>query len=489
MNKINAIVLAAGAGTRMKSKTPKVMHKISGVPLVGHIVDLLEEINVAKTSVVIGHGKELVEPYLASRSVNVVYQEQRLGTGHAVMMAKETIEDDEDVLVLTGDTPLLRKSTIDALLAHHRNGNYDGTVLTASFDDPTGYGRITRDDAHLITGIVEHKDATEAERSIKEINSGIICMKGQLLKRFLDALKNDNVQGEYYLTDVIGLLSSNGHRVSGYIVEDTSEIMGINNRVQLAEADEIHQARLRKMHMENGVTFLGGQSSYIEKYVTIGEDTVIEPGCVLRGTTVIGADCVIGPNADILNTEVRSCVEVKQSTLLESLVEEHTKVGPYAYLRPNSRIGQHVKIGDFVEVKNASVGNGSKISHLSYVGDGEIGENVNIGCGVVFVNYDGKNKHKTTVKDGAFVGCNVNLVAPVTVEEGAYVAAGSTITKDVPGMSLGVARARQTNIEKWVERKAHLKKQLVHLNGQQTFLNGLHYLSQVIQQLNLQSLF
>jgi len=458
MNNINAIVLAAGAGTRMKSKTPKVMHKISGVPLVGHVVDLLEDIDVGKTSVVIGHGKELVEPYLTSRSVNIVYQEKRLGTGHAVMMAKETIEDNEDVLVLTGDTPLLRVETIEYLLAHHRNGNYDGTVLTASFEDPTGYGRIVRDDAHLITGIVEHKDASEIERSIKEINSGIICIKGQLLKRFLEALKNDNVQGEYYLTDVIGLLSDNGYRVSGYVVEDTTEIMGINNRVQLAEADVIHQERLRKMHMENGVTFLSGVSSYVEKYVIIGADTTIEPGCVLRGTTAIGEECLIGPNSDIVNTEVRSFVEVKQSTLLDSLVEEHTKVGPYAYLRPNCRIGQHVKVGDFVEVKNASIGNGSKVSHLSYIGDGEIGENVNIGCGVVFVNYDGKNKHKTTVKDGAFVGCNVNLVAPVTVEEGAYVAAGSTITKDVPEMSLGVARAKQSNIEKWVERKAHLKK-------------------------------
>ncbi|MBN2898923.1 MAG: bifunctional UDP-N-acetylglucosamine diphosphorylase/glucosamine-1-phosphate N-acetyltransferase GlmU [Clostridia bacterium] len=459
MNKINAIVLAAGAGTRMKSKTPKVLHKISGVPLVGHVVDLLEVIKVAKISVVIGHGREQVETYLQSREgVNIVYQEQRLGTGHAVMMAKETIKDDEDVLVLTGDTPLLRTETVEALIAHHRNGNYDATVLTASFADPTGYGRIVRDASHLITGIVEHRDANDEQRLIKEINSGIICMKGHLLTRFLDELKNDNVQGEYYLTDVIGLLSSNGYRVSGYIVEDTTEIMGINNRVQLAEADAILQTRIKVAHMENGVTFINPESSYLEKYVRIDLDTTIEPGCVLRGRTVIGSDCVIGPNADITNTEIKDAVEVKNSTLLDSMVASHTKIGPYAYLRPNSCIGEHVKIGDFVEVKNAVVGDGSKVSHLSYIGDGEIGKNVNIGCGVVFVNYDGKNKHKTTVKDGAFVGCNVNLVAPVTVEAGAYVAAGSTITKDVPEMSLGVARAKQSNIEKWVEKKVHLKK-------------------------------
>jgi len=458
MNKINAIVLAAGAGTRMKSKTPKVLHKISGVPLVGHVVDLLEDIHATKTSVVIGHGKEKVESYLSERSVNIVYQEQRLGTGHAVMMAQDTIEEDEDVLVLTGDTPLLRVSTIESLLAHHHNGNYDGTVLTAAFEDPTGYGRIVRNDAHLITGIVEHKDANEKERAIKEINSGIICIKGGLLKRFLNELKNDNVQGEYYLTDVIGLLSENDYRVSGYVVEDTTEIMGINNRVQLSEADEIHQGRLKKAHMENGVTFLSPSSTYVEKYVKIGADTLIEPGTVLRGKTVIGEDCVIGPNADIVNTEVKDNVEVKQSTLLDSFVDAHTKVGPYAYLRPKSHIGQHVKVGDFVEVKNATIGNGSKVSHLSYIGDGDVGENVNIGCGVVFVNYDGVNKHRTTVKDKAFVGCNVNLVAPVTVEEGAYVAAGSTITKDVPEMSLGVARARQKNIEKWVEKKNQTKK-------------------------------
>ncbi len=458
MKNINAIVLAAGAGTRMKSKTPKVLHKISGVPLVGHIVDLLEAIQVTKTTIVIGHGKEKVEDYLSSRSVNIAYQEQRLGTGHAVMMAQDTIKEDETVLILTGDTPLLRVETIQALLMHHKKGNYDGTVLTASFENPTGYGRIIRDEAYLITGIVEHKDATEEERLIKEVNSGIICVQGGLLKKFLNELKNDNVQSEYYLTDVIGLLSENGHRVSGYVVEDTSEIMGINNRVQLAEADGIHQQRIKETHMENGVTFLSPLSSYIEKYVQIGSDTTIEAGTVLRGQTVIGEDCVIGPNADIVDTIIKNNVEIKQSTLLDSSVDEYSKVGPYAYLRPKSKIGQHVKVGDFVEVKNASIGNGSKVSHLSYIGDGSIGENVNIGCGVVFVNYDGKNKHQTIVKDGAFVGCNANLVAPVTIEEGAYVAAGSTITDDVPERSLGIGRARQTNIDKWVEKKPYLKK-------------------------------
>lgn len=282
--------------------------------------------------------------------------------------------------------------------------------------------------------------------------------KGQFAKGILNQLKNDNIQGEYYLTDIIGLLSDNHYRVSGYVVEDTTEIMGINNRVQLAEADAIHQERIKIKHMENGVSFLNSNSSYIEKYVAIAADTTIEPGCVLRGRTSIGANCIIGPNADISNTEIKDNVEVKHSTLIDSFVDDYTKVGPYAYLRPRSHIGQHVKVGDFVEVKNASIGNGSKVSHLSYIGDGEVGENVNIGCGVVFVNYDGKNKHKTTVKDGAFVGCNVNLVAPVTVEEGAYVAAGSTITKDVPEKSLGVARAKQSNIDKWVEKKACLKK-------------------------------
>ncbi len=458
MKDVNVVVLAAGAGTRMKSKLPKVLHKIAGVPLVGHVIDTLEESNLVDISVVVGHGREQVEPYLQTRrDINIVYQAERLGTGHAVMMAESRIQDDKDILILTGDTPLLRAETIKNMMKFHSDNDLDAVVLTAYIDNPYGYGRIVKNTDGFINEIVEHKDCTMEQLKINEINSGIICVKGSLLNTFLKKLKTNNSQSEYYLTDVIGLLTQNGYKVGAFVVDDNTEIIGINDREQLSMADDIFEDRIKKYHMKNGVTFINQSSIYIEKYVEIGNDTIIENGSILRGTTKIGSDCVIS-NSDIKNTIIRDNVCVKNSTLIDSMVDDSTNVGPYAYLRPKSVIGKNVKIGDFVEVKNSNVGDNTKVSHLTYIGDGDVGEGVNIGCGVVFVNYDGTNKHRTKVEDGAFVGCNVNLVAPVTVENGAYVAAGSTITKDVVTRSLGIARAKQRNIENWVDRKAQSKK-------------------------------
>lgn len=457
MNKLMSIILAAGAGTRMKSKLPKVLHKVCGQTLVDHVVDAVEEIGCEHIVTITGHGREAVEAQLSPRGVRFAVQAEQLGTGHAVQMAADQIGNDENVLILCGDTPLLESASLKGLVDFMGEGRYAGALLTTYVDDPTGYGRILRDENGQVVGIVEQKDATEAQRQIREINPAVYCFNGEILKKALGELKNDNAQGEYYLTDVIAIIRGYGHAIGGYAVEDPSQMLGVNSRVQLHEAERIMQARIIERHMVEGVTIINAHSTYIEKKVRIGRDTVIYPGAFLCGSTVIGEDCHIGPDARIENTEIADGVEIRSSTLLDSFVDAHTKVGPYAYLRPNSRLGKHVKVGDFVEVKNSTIGDNSKVSHLAYIGDGDVGENVNIGCGAVFVNYDGKNKNRTTVRDGAFVGCNANLVAPVTVGAGAYVAAGSTVTDSVEEKSLAIARARQVNKPGWVDKKNILK--------------------------------
>ena len=451
MKDLVAIILGAGEGKRMKSETPKVLHKVSGVPLLGHVLDLLDDLYVCDKVVVLGHGKEKVQSYVEERKVPWVFQEKQLGTGHAVMMARDYIK--KTVLILYGDAPLIESKTLNGFLNYHKENRFAATVMTSYIDDPYGYGRIIRDAEDMVSGIVEEKDSSKEEKLISEINSGIIVIDGELLNKYLNEIKNENVQNEYYLTDVIGLLADNGHKVGGFVVKNSDEIMGVNSRSQLAYADTVLQNRIKSKLMDEGVTIRGGESVYIEKYVEIQNDTVIMPGTVLKGKTKIGKNCSIGPNSEILNSEILDNVDVKNSTLIESFVDSGTKIGPYAYLRPNSQVGKNVKIGDFVEIKNSNIGDETKISHLTYVGDGDVGKNVNIGCGVVFVNYNGKEKNRTVVEDDCFIGCNVNLIAPITVEKNAYVAAGSTITRDIPESSLGVARAKQSNIEKWVERR------------------------------------
>lgn len=454
---LNAIILAAGEGTRMKSKTPKVLHKVVGKSMVEHVIDAADAVGCARKIVVVGSGRELVETYLSKLDVTFVHQEERLGSGHAVMVCDEEIHEDEDVLILYGDTPLIQGKTLQKLMDTHKTTNNACTVMTAEVEEPFGYGRIVRDSNGNVLKIVEEKDADEQIKQIKEINSGIYCFKGDLLKTYMKKIENNNSQKEYYLTDMLGLLNAAGYPVGTAIVEDFDDLRGVNSRLQLSESEAIFRKRINERLMSEGVTFIDPERTYVEKDVQIGRDTILYPGCHLKGKTVVGEDCEIGPNAHLDNVILGNAVHVKESTLMDSTIGDNTSVGPYAYVRPGSKIGSDVKIGDFVEIKNAAIGNGTKISHLTYVGDAEVGERVNLGCGVVFVNYDGKNKFKTVVEDDSFVGCNVNLVSPVTVEKGAYVAAGSTITKDVPAGALGVARARQTNIEGWVERKGNKK--------------------------------
>ncbi|MBM4765314.1 bifunctional UDP-N-acetylglucosamine diphosphorylase/glucosamine-1-phosphate N-acetyltransferase GlmU [Bacillus sp. B15-48] len=452
-----AIILAAGQGTRMKSKLYKVLHPVCGKPMVQHVIDQVKSININEIVTIVGHGAEKVKAELGESSRYAIQAEQ-LGTAHAVLQSKEMLaEMSGTTIVVCGDTPLVKSETMEKLFRHHEDTGAKATILTARAEDPTGYGRIIRSEQGFVEKIVEHKDASEAELKINEINTGTYCFDNQALFAALDDVGNDNVQGEYYLPDVIEILKKQGEIVSAYVTEHFEETMGVNDRVALAEAERIMRKRLNEMHMRNGVTLIDPANTYIGADVEIGSDTVIYPGTVLSGGTVIGNDCAIGPNSEIHDCKIGDGTVIRQSAAFDSEIGSHVAIGPYAHIRPQSTIGDEVKIGNFVEIKKAVFGKGSKASHLSYIGDTEVGSNVNIGCGSITVNYDGKNKYLTKIEDDAFIGCNSNLVAPVTVGKGAYVAAGSTITEDVPGNGLAIARARQVNKENYTQKLNYKK--------------------------------
>ena len=448
-----AVILAAGEGKRMKSKSSKVVHRVCGKPLVKWVNQAVERAGVSESVIIVGHRAEQVKECMGE-TVKYAFQEQQLGTGHAVMQAEEYLRNkDGCVVVLCGDTPLITTETIADTIKYHKENNNSATVITADLEDPTGYGRIVRDLSGNVVKIVEHKDATEEEKGIKEVNSGMYCFTIRHLLDSLKELNNHNSQGEYYLTDTLEILIKKNLKVGAVKVKDSNEMLGINDRVQLAQASEIMRKKILEKLMRSGVTIVDPVSTYIDEEVTIGMDTVIMPGAMLEGETTIGEDCIIGPNSRLVCAKIADRVEVNNSVVLESSIGDDTHVGPFAYVRPGSVIGKDVKIGDFVEVKKSIIGDKTKISHLTYVGDAEVGRNVNLGCGVVFVNYDGKNKNKTIVEDNAFVGCNTNLVSPVVVKKDSYIAAGSTITDEVPENSLAIARSRQVIKENWVVNK------------------------------------
>ncbi|MDQ0340636.1 bifunctional UDP-N-acetylglucosamine pyrophosphorylase/glucosamine-1-phosphate N-acetyltransferase [Caldalkalibacillus uzonensis] len=453
MDQTNAVILAAGKGTRMKSKWPKVLHPVCGKPMVQHVIDAVHQ-TAAKANiyVVVGHGAEHVRQELGE-AYTYVMQEEQLGTGHAVLMAEPHLREVHgQTLVLCGDTPLITTQTLQAFLEAHEQAQAAVSILTTIVDDPAGYGRIIRDEQGHVTKIVEHKDATPAEQQVKEINTGIYCFDNQKLMYALSRITNDNAQGEYYLTDCIEVLEKEGEKVAAYITRDTEEIMGVNDRVALAQAEKVMRRRINERHMCQGVTLIDPEQTYIGPDVVIGQDTVIYPGTVLTGRTVIDEDCQIGPYTELANVEVGKAATIAHSKAVDSRIGEKTQVGPFAYIRPGTTIGNGCRVGNFVEVKNSVVKDGAKIPHLSYVGDADIGERVNMGCGSITVNYDGSQKHRTVVENDSFVGCNVNLVAPVTIGEGAYIAAGSTITHSVPGHSLAIARERQTVKEDYARK-------------------------------------
>ncbi|WP_238948195.1 bifunctional UDP-N-acetylglucosamine diphosphorylase/glucosamine-1-phosphate N-acetyltransferase GlmU [Clostridium sp. YIM B02569] len=451
-----ALVLAAGQGKRIKSDLPKVLHKVCGKEMLKHVIDSIRKSGIDDIDVIIGKGAELVKERTLDRNVSYSMQAEQLGTGHAVKCAEEFLKDKKGVVaIFTGDTPLIKQLTIERLFNEHIEAKNSATILTAIVNDPTGYGRIVRTNDG-VSKIVEHKDCTEEELKINEMNSGIYCFDIELLVDALNKITNNNGQGEYYLTDAIGILKSQGKKI-GAVVTEYEETIGVNSRVQLAEAEEILKNRINLMHMENGVTLIDHRTTYIGIDVEIGKDTIIYPNNILEGNTKIGNNCLIYQNSRIVDSNIGNEVDVQASVILNSNIGDNTTVGPFAYIRPETTIGKHARIGDFVEIKKSTIGDGTKVSHLTYIGDAEVGSECNFGCGTVVVNYDGKNKHKTIIGDHSFIGCNTNLVSPVTIHDNTYIAAGSTITSEVKEGDLAVARAKQRNISGWVDKKG-LKK-------------------------------
>ena len=456
--KTGAIVLAAGKGTRMKSSLPKVLHQVAGQPMIEIILQNVKQADLGDCYIVIGHGAEAVRECLGA-SHHYAVQEPQLGTGHCVMQAVPSVPADTDaVLVVCGDTPLLRTETLVALKQRFVESGAACVVLTALPDDPTGYGRIVRDAAGDIMCIVEEKDASPEEKRIKEVNAGTYFFNFPKLKNALEHINNDNAQGEYYLTDTLAYLKNQGEKIVSMICPDVNETLGVNDRVQLAAASKILYTRKNLELMKDGVSILDPASVYIDLSVEVGADTVIYPNCHLRGKTKIGKGCVIDADCQITDSVVGDNCQLIKTIMVEAEVGNNCNIGPFAYLRPGTKAEDNVKLGHFVELKKTQVKSGAKIPHLSYIGDAEIGHNVNIGCGTITCNYDGVNKFKTIVEDEAFIGSNTNLVAPVRVAARAYVAAGSTIIEDVPADALAVARGRQKIVADWVKTKSPMAK-------------------------------
>ncbi|WP_432003585.1 bifunctional UDP-N-acetylglucosamine diphosphorylase/glucosamine-1-phosphate N-acetyltransferase GlmU [Streptomyces sioyaensis] len=455
------VVLAAGEGTRMKSATPKVLHALCGRSLVGHVVAASRELDPEHLVVVVGHAREQVRAHLAEvdPAVRTAVQHEQKGTGHAVRTALEELSRngvalDGTVIVVCGDTPLLTGETLARLSDTHAADGNAVTVLSAEVPDATGYGRIVREAGHgAVTAIVEHKDATDSQRAIREINSGVFAFDARLLVDALGKVRTDNSQGEEYLTDVLGIVREAGHRVGAAVAADHREILGINNRVQLAQARALLNERLLERAMLAGVTVVDPASTWVDVSVTFEPDATVHPGTQLLGTTHLATGAEVGPHSRLTDTSVGAGAVASFTVAEGARIGEGANVGPYAYLRPGTHLGPKSKAGTYVEMKNATIGEGTKVPHLSYVGDATIGEFTNIGAASVFVNYDGEAKHHTTVGSHCKTGSDNMFVAPVTIGDGAYTAAGSVITKDVPPGSLAVARGQQRNIEGWVARK------------------------------------
>ena len=419
MADLTALILAAGQGTRMKSALPKVLHRVCGVPMVEQVIRVVRQAGFAKCVVITGFKEELVRKDLSGQHVDFVHQAEQLGTGHAVMQGAPLLTDREGyVLVICGDTPLLRSETIASLAETCRKENASAAVLTAILTDPFGYGRVLRDEKGQMTSIVEQKDGTPEQLAVHEINTGTYVFKAGPLLDALKKIDNKNAQGEYYLTDVFEIMIREGQKVIPVAAEDADE-------------------------------------TYVEQDVEVGQDTILYPGTILQGKTVIGKDCIIGPDTQLTDVTVGEGTHLNRVYAHECTIGNFDEIGPFVHLRPNTVLHDHIKIGNFVEVKNSTVDDGTKLPHLIYCGDSDLGRNVNFGCGTVTVNFDGKTKHRCRVDDHAFIGCNTNLVAPVHIGERAFTAAGSTITKDVPAKALSVARARQTNIEDWVKEDTY----------------------------------
>jgi bifunctional UDP-N-acetylglucosamine pyrophosphorylase/glucosamine-1-phosphate N-acetyltransferase len=441
MQQPRAVILAAGEGRRMKSSLPKVLHPLCGRPILWYVIQSAKAVT-SEQLLVIGHGAEQVRSYLGEGFL-YVEQRQQLGTGHALQQVLPYLPDRGEILVLCGDTPLLDKEVLEQLVLIHRRQGAAATVLTAHMEEPRGYGRIIRDKQERIIAIMEELHLAPEQKKVQEINTGSYCFDLQALKRFLPFLPQNTLKGEYYLTDLIPLLVEAGFKVESYKIEDPRQALGINDRLQLAWAASRMREKINAALMRSGVTMIDPATTYIDSGVEVGRDTVIYPQTILEGRTKVGENCRLGPGLHLIDTLVGDGVTCRQSVVLESVLQDGAVVGPFAHIRPGSVIGSGAKIGDFVEIKNSTIGRGSKVPHLSYVGDTQMGPAVNMGAGSIVVNFDGRNKHATSIGEGAFIGCNSNLVAPLNIGSGAFVAAGSTITRDVPPGSLAISRSKQ----------------------------------------------
>lgn len=446
--KLKTLILAAGKGTRMKSDMPKVIHKVNGIPMITKIIDTLSGLNPEENILILGHKKEEVLK-VVGENCDYVLQTEQLGTGHAVIQAKEKLEGyDGDVMILYGDTPLLRESTLKSLYDYHKESGAVTTILTSIYENPFGYGRIVKEDG-LVKAIVEEKEASEEIKKIKEVNAGVYCFNSKELFKALDKIDNNNEKGEYYLTDVIGIQVSENKKVQSFILEDKMEILGVNSKVELAQAGKVLRDRKNRELMEEGVILIDPETTYVEESVKVGRDTVLYPGVVLQGKTVIGENCEIIGNSRIIDSVLGNNIRVESSVIEESILEDGVTMGPFAHIRPKSLLKEKVHIGNFVEVKKSTLEKGVKAGHLTYLGDAQVGENTNIGAGTITCNYDGVNKFKTIIGKDAFIGSDSMLVAPVNIGEKALIGAGSVITKDVPSNSLAVSRSKQIIKTDW----------------------------------------
>ena len=446
-----AIILAAGQGTRMKSQTAKVLHKIGSKCLLQHVVDAASD-HVETINVIVGHNSQSVKGAIKESKINWVLQDKQLGTGHAVQQAAPLLNDDSTCLILYGDVPLIQSNTIEKLLVKARTSGF--SLLSVVLDDPSGYGRIIRDTNGLIQSIVEQKDASERQQNVKEINTGIMAIKGSLLKKYLNELKPNNAQGELYLTDIVESAVKDNVNIASFVCENASEVMGINDKKQLSQAERFYQVRQAEDFMSSGLTIMDPSRFDCRGGLTFGNDCTIDVNVVFEGDNVLGNNVLISPNCIIKDSKIGDNTSIFPNSIIEnSIIGSNTTIGPFARIRPDTNIGDHSKVGNFVEIKKSIIKNNSKVSHLSYVGDSKIGDDVNIGAGVITCNYDGANKHQTEIKDGAFIGSNSQLVAPVSIGKNATIGAGSTITQNAPDNKLTLSRNKQSTIDKWKRPK------------------------------------
>ncbi len=460
MKRLGIVILAAGLGKRMRSKRAKVLHSLCGRPMILHLVETALSLKPDHLVVIVGYQGDEVQGLFKGRMVKVVMQKEQLGTGHAALQAERSLGRFRgDLLILNGDTPLLTSATLQGFLMHYRDTGSALSLMTAILEEPTGYGRVIRDREQNVLRIVEEKDATAGERGIREINAGIYLVEPSFLFPALQNLRNQNVQGEYYLTDVVDAAVESGKRVSAWIVPRREEVFGVNSRLDLSVAEGIVRRRVLERIMEQGVTVLDPSSTYVDDTVVIGQDSILYPSTLLEGKTEIGEGCVIGPQVHIGNSRLANGVVVRNGCVItESVLEDGVIVGPFAHLRPGTILRKRAKIGNFVEVKRSDVGSGSKANHLSYLGDAEIGTGVNIGAGTITCNYDGVRKAKTIIEDGVFVGSDTQFVAPVRVGKGSLIAAGSTITRDIPPDALAISRVPQENKKGWAKKRGSRPK-------------------------------